>query len=262
MGFSVVRRFIRDKLFTKRRIHGYCVGASKTGTTSIAKIFGKRFRASHEGHVAYTSDLVRNKILHGERISLSTIKHREELKRLEFESNSLLGYLSSELSEAYPEARFLLTVREPIAWIKSCLKHHLRVEYEQLPEGSKKARDVRYDIYSTRDRDYETYIDGVERWSLELFLRYWNHQNKLVIESVADDRLLIIKTSDISSRVHDIEDFFRLSRGTLPTTNVKYNSNNRELYIDPYLASMGIFDKVEDMCSETLALLEDRDILF
>ena len=79
-----------------RRFHCYCVGAAKTGTTSIASSFKTAYRAKHEPEARQTNRLVIN-YLEGEiskkELQASLVKRDQKL-RLEMESAHPLGYLS------------------------------------------------------------------------------------------------------------------------------------------------------------------------
>ena len=53
MAKTAIRKLVRgarawNPFRRKRRIHAYGIGAAKTGTTSLASIFEKNFRAVHE----------------------------------------------------------------------------------------------------------------------------------------------------------------------------------------------------------------------
>ena len=139
-------------LLRPRRFHAYSVGASKTGTTSIAQMFPDEYRTGHEHHLEETVTLIRGKM--NETLSrdeiLEGLRNRENQMRLELESNSLLAYLSEELAELFPEAKFILTVRDPYSWLSSNLKQHISSPYSQLPPPYKEARDLRKEMYGDR----------------------------------------------------------------------------------------------------------------
>lgn len=265
-----VKRLIKQTplwpLLRPRKTHIYGVGISKSGTTSIAKLFSENYRSGHEQHLNETVSLIRKKIKGSisKKEICKNIAVRENKMRLECESNSLLAYLSDELSEVYPRSKFILTVREPYSWLSSNLRHRASSSYSKLPLEYKKARDVRRDMYDVLpDEKYpeeEKTLVGRGMWNVEACLRYWTHQNETVLRSVPRNRLLIIKTSEISSSLNRIADFAEVPRSSLSRERSHVNKSNPNTNPIEELDAGYLQTLIDKHCSETISLLQERGV--
>ena len=261
---SAVKQTPLWPLLRPRRFHAYGVGASKTGTTSIAKMFEEKYRTGHEHHLETTVSLIRGKMngsLSRKEI-ISALKDRENQMRLECESNSLLAYLSSELAELFPRARFILTVREPRSWLTSNIKHHLGSSYSDLPSHYKKARDIRRELYGVLpDEEFpeeEKWLKGKGCWNIEACLQYWRHQNSVVLDSVPKERLLVIETSEISSSLDRIADFLEIPASGLVREKSHANTSQTEANPLREIPEGYVDDLIDRYCTNTIDVLEER----
>src|SRR5690348_13414736 len=103
---------------SERRFHAYCIGAPKTGTTSIAAMFRAHYRAAHEPSAQATNRLVIGALeskIAGESL-VQHLRTRDATLGLELESAHPLGYLGGALARVFPGARFIITLREPKSW--------------------------------------------------------------------------------------------------------------------------------------------------
>jgi len=248
-------------LLRPRRFHAYSVGASKTGTTSIAQMFPDEYRTGHEHHLEETVTLIRGKM--NETLSrdeiLEGLRNRENQMRLELESNSLLAYLSEELAELFPEAKFILTVRDPYSWLSSNLKQHISSPYSQLPPPYKEARDLRKEMYGVLpDEEFpeqEENLKGKGVWNIEACLRYWRHQNEVVLNSVPEDRLLILRTSNISSSLDRIADFLEIPASSLSREQSHVNVSQKEENLLQDIDNAYMDRLVDQYCSSMIQIL-------
>jgi hypothetical protein len=227
-------------------------------------MFGEKYRVGHEQHLEKTVSLIRGKMngsLSWKEI-LSALKDRENQMRLECESNSLLAYLSSELAELFPKARFILTVREPYSWLSSNLKQHLSSPYSQLLSPYKRARDTRRKLYGVlSDDDFPEEEEALRRkgvWNIEAYLRYWSHQNRVVLNSVPDDRLLIIETTEISSSLNTISEFLEIPPDGLSREQSHTNSSKTGKDLIKELDRGYVDRQIDRYCSDMIRTLKAK----
>jgi hypothetical protein len=109
------------KMPRTRKIHCFCLGAAKTGTTSLASMFASHYRAAHEPECGLVTQAVA-KIL-GEPIAApdsldkraehpdiaAWLRARDRRLNLEVEASHPLGYMAPWLAEVFPDAGFLIT---------------------------------------------------------------------------------------------------------------------------------------------------------
>lgn len=126
-----------------RRLHGYNLGAPRTGTTTVARIFGEAFRAVHEPMPAKTITLLKQYWRDGlSRSGVQAIlRKRDQEHRFEFESSPYLGLFAKVLPETFPEAKFVLTVRRPRSWLRSIVDRCINFPRSELAEPYTQLRD-------------------------------------------------------------------------------------------------------------------------
>ena len=93
-----------------RRIHVYGVGAPRTGTLSLTRLFGE-YRSAHEPHLDRTVELIKAQPPTTE--LQGALRKRDRRWRLECEVGFPLVYFSEVLAREFPESKFICTVRPP-----------------------------------------------------------------------------------------------------------------------------------------------------
>ena len=90
-------------------------------------MFETHYRAAHEPGVKDLTETVEKVILKqlSDTEIMSWLVTRDRRLNLEIEASHPMGYLAPWLPEAFPKALFVITIREPRAWLKSRLNFHL-----------------------------------------------------------------------------------------------------------------------------------------
>ena len=113
-------RSLFGRLFEKKR-HIYCIGAPKTGTMSIAEVFGDRYRAAHEPEPKENIEVIlafESGEIDPEEM-MEWVRVRDQLLCLDCEAAHYLVFFAPLLVEAFEDARFLFPVRHPRSWLRS-----------------------------------------------------------------------------------------------------------------------------------------------
>jgi hypothetical protein len=120
--------------------------------------------------------------------------------------------LLSKLVSLFPDAKFILTIRDPYSWLDSFINH-------QLARGCSdkwlKLRNYRFrpDKYTHQQGEFILKEKGL--YTLDGYLSYWAHHNRTVIDTVPADRLLIVRTDKITERAEEIAAFVGMSSRNL-----------------------------------------------
>lgn len=105
----------------RRAFHAFCVGAPRTGTTSMAGLFRGYYRSRHEVDservLQVALDYAEGKISEGD--FRNFVHQRDRSMLLEMDSSSHNYYLTPMVADLFPEAKFLLPIREPLSWLDS-----------------------------------------------------------------------------------------------------------------------------------------------
>jgi hypothetical protein len=108
------------QIFHPRKTHLYCVGTAKSGTTSIQAIFSERLRSGHETDSHKMMDLIiqraSGKVTDKELNKF--IRKYDKRFWLEVDSSQLNYFIISNLVDLFPNAKFILTIRNPYAWVE------------------------------------------------------------------------------------------------------------------------------------------------
>jgi len=189
-----------------RRCQVFAVGSAKTGTHSLVAMFEKNFRSRHEAEVNREMELFVRKF-RGECNSEELgrwFAERSHRLWLECDVSHLHGYFASEIAQALPDAKFILTLRDPYSWLDSAFNQTLgrplntpwtnirRQIFGPLPDTYPEQEMV------LRQRGMYPISDHLNRWADRI---------EQVTQSIPPERLLIIKTSELKKNAARIAEF-------------------------------------------------------
>jgi len=198
-----------------RRVDVCCCGLSKTGTHSLAGIF-ENYRSEHHPDADVRMRLATG-LLRGE-IDVDTLtrvlRRRDRLLGLEMESSALAGVLIEPLAKACPKKKFILTIRDVFSWCDSWIDHGLnRPANPASPWLAFDRVRLRVDEFPATPFDQPLIERGL--FPLACYFQLWTAHNRGVLEAVPSDRLLVLRTHEISDRMHDIATWANVSPTTL-----------------------------------------------
>ncbi|SHH18123.1 hypothetical protein SAMN05444003_2346 [Cognatiyoonia sediminum] len=220
------RRYYRH--YAKPRRVGpriFVLGASKTGTHTLAHMFDDKLRTGHEDDAErIIKAYLKANLSRDTSGLLRLLRTRDRIRNLKIDSSSVNVYVLKEILELFPDSKFILTVREPTIWLRSMLDHSM-------------ARPV-----SPTWQEFRTYRFGeraghpVEEQALEQagmypvarYLDYWSYSVAMALDQTPQDRLLVVPTNDLGKRVAEIAAFCDLdSENTSPTSTHSYPNHFR-----------------------------------
>lgn len=203
----------------KRLIQVYVVGMPRSGTVSLYDIFTPNFRADHEPESRFfTQKIVAYRM---NRLDEQGMRHylrrRDRRLGLELDTSYLNGEVVELLADEFPNARFVLTIRDVLSWTDSMMnfllnkpefmtsrKPHIR-EHMEVQFGAPPY------VYAPE----EAILQELNLHPLSRYLQYWTDHNQRVINLVPPERLLVIKTTDIGHSSNAIETFLNLPPNSL-----------------------------------------------
>ncbi len=206
---------MREKMHP-RQLHAFSIGTPKSGTTSIAGLFEKNYRASHEPERIELIHII-HKHFNGKLTDeqyIAWLLKRDKRIWLDIESNCFLGYRPDLLYRAYPKAKYILSVRAPLSWLDSMMNHTIN-----YPPPSE--RVIKYwhgiffkpDVYPHKKEDKALIEYNV--YSVEAYLRFWSDAVAKVLDVVPKEQLLIVPTNEMKAKANDIAKFLNIDVSTL-----------------------------------------------
>lgn len=219
VGRPLIRALMRPVLplrsrYLPRRFHAYCVGSVKSGTHSIAAMFGVNYRAAHEPESAEFIET----ILASSQGTLAEFERRQFLIQrdlrlwLELEASHLLGYLLPDVLAAFSDARYILTIRDCYSWLDSYIN---QLVYRRRDAHWQRFSSWRYPVEQRRYAPEEERLRVLGLCPLDLYLGLWKEHNETVLRLVPVERLLILRTHEIPNSTRQLADFLDIPASSL-----------------------------------------------
>lgn len=202
--------------FNPLRFQAFCVGTPKSGTTSFAGMFEHGYRAEHEServeivHAMYEH-------FHG-RISdeqyCQFLKQHQRRIWLELESSCFLGYRPDLVYKTFPNAKYVLTIRDPRSWLDSMLNNNINYPRETEPTFAQW-----HDVFFQPERFSYQLEDSCLKehnlYPIDAYLQYWMDTNKAAIEAIPSSQLLVLETRAITKSIEQISKFLGIDPSTI-----------------------------------------------
>jgi hypothetical protein len=238
------------------RFQAYVVGLPKTGSTSVATVFGN-YRTGHESQRAalLLAGMRRQQGLIDDAQFWDLVTPRLTRPSLELDSVTCHYLYADALSQRFPNARFVHTVRDVGGWLTSLLDMSMR--YRQAcsisavhftPHEEQYLTDMTGGVLTA---DMDPFADD-ERAVIPL-MRYWAEHMRTMARTLPGDRTLVVRTRDIPDRLGDLARLCGVPeetmRADLAHANASPHSLNRlALHDSPHLRAA-----YEQYCAEIMA---------
>lgn len=204
---TACRESVSDVRFDSRpRLYG--IGMGKTGTNILASLFANVVAAHEPGAGDVIGALLDYETGRQDWRGLrGFVVDRDRRLELAVDVSNLNIFLVDLLVDLAPEARFVLTIRDPWSWLDSIVNHYLRrqptAEWRAFAEhrfGPRKA-------YPPEERVLAEH--GL--YPLAGYLGYWRAHMEKALEAVPADRLLVVPVDAIAAEAVRIAAFAGLS---------------------------------------------------
>jgi len=231
-----------------RRTRLYCVGAAKSGTHSIYSMFSRNVRAGHEKEALQFIDTFFR--WHEGRMTDQEFREwilaRDREMALEVDSSWHLILILDFLAKEFPDARYVLTIRDCYSWLNSEFKRVLHTPSQQSQRI--KLRKFIYNGGSASHAPEEQVLKEAGLFTVDNYLSRWVAHNEKVLATIPPERLLVVRTEQIRAHAYEIADFAGLPRYTvqLQRTHEYRNPVQREIIRE--LDARFLEQKVEQHC--------------
>lgn len=234
--------------FETRTFHAYCVGTPKSGTKSIANVLIDNFRSAHEPRSPQTiqqlGDWLEGQM--SDKQFTRYLRARDKHLWFEMESAHILHHCLDLLVRTFPQAKFILTIRDCYSWLNSELNQHFKVQ-DSFPWG--RMQKIRYQ-YGTWDFTQEDQVlSEYGLYPVASYLSYWTRHNCKVLNTVPPARLLVIRTHQIDDRLSEIAQFLGIPRNQMNDEN-SHSGQRKNKYLNVFdlVRTEYIEEQVEIYC--------------
>jgi len=211
LGMKSAREFV--KLMHLNKYHEdfkiYSVGVGKTGTLSIAGIFGN-YRSQHQFVIHETLMVIKqfekNEITYPE--FRDFILKRDRLGGLQLDSSGHNFFYMDILADALPSAKFLFVIRDCYSWLDSV------VNMLHLPHSGFGSPKFEFEILESICKDEKKLRRNLCRY-IDVPLGFWAWANRMIVEKLPPSRSLIIRSHEISQSLDKLAHFAGVPVGSL-----------------------------------------------
>lgn len=240
------------------RFQAYVVGLPKTGSTSLATLFG-RYRSGHEWQLSTLvgPGLARRRGDLGDEEFLRATGRRLTHPSLEMDSATSHYLYADLLCRRFPRAVFLHTVRDVRSWVSSLLDMVLRKRIGRRMVG------IPYSVWESEylavmtegAYDLDPGNCGDDRSSLAPLMRTWASHLRTMAALLPPDRSLRIRTRDIPHRLPEIAALVGVPASTLRADLA--HANRAPLRFDRFAALYGddLQAAYDEHCADLMAEL-------
>jgi hypothetical protein len=230
-----------------RRFHAYCIGTSKSGTHSIARIFGRRYRVAHEPGYQQVIDMILDASSGATSQSqlAEFVRSRDSQLRLELECSHPIFHLLDVLLGEFDEAKFVLTIRDCYSWLDSQINSQLSyIEGEHW----RKFGEFKYQGVGARHAKEEQILAQFSLHTLDGYLSAWAFHNNKAITTIPRDRLLVVPTQDIARDMPKLADFLEVPLNHLKAARAHSFKGVRKFGLLSKLDEQYLEEKVNKYC--------------
>jgi len=230
-----------------RKFELYGIGLPKSGTHSIADMFGPTFRTQHEAdsHEMIGAIIdVRDGRLSSDYMLDYLTRRRRRLK-VEVDASHFDAHVLEYLVSISARARFVLTLRDPYRWLDSFINHS--IAHDAHPQWIA-FRDMRFNRPNLTHPPEERALKDRGLYTLDGYLAYWRWHVERCLRIVPEERLLVVRTEDLSARAADVARFAGLPDFTPELQRTHSYRAARRFGILNDLDPDYLHDKVTDVC--------------
>jgi hypothetical protein len=213
----------------RRRLHLHGVGIGKSGTTTLAEMF-RDYRAAHEldaeRFVPISAGVLTGQYALDARRVRFELRRRQIRFRLEVDSADFLNPVAGTLAALFPGARFVLTIRDCFSWLDSSVEWRLKTTDAGIWAPM---RDAMYGSSPAVFAPEEAPLRDAGLPPIAAYLRRWAQQNAAVLRRVPSERLLVVRTEDLSGAGDTLARFAGVPVGTVHPAHAKANTDRTGL---------------------------------
>jgi len=252
---TIVRRALKalERRRYVRKTRLYCVGTAKSGTHSIAAMFDDAVRCGHE---LDNIDVIRQILAVSEgKVSesemMAYIRSRDKRLCLDVDSSQLNFFLLDYLLSQFSDAVFLLTIRDCYSWLDSFINDSL---CHSATGDWVKFREYRFNTHMYLHPEEERPLKERGLYTLDGYLSYWTYHNKKVLSSISNERLMVIRTSEITKMAREIAMFAGLMARSVRVEKSHAYRNPIKLNVLGEVDKVHLEAKVEQHCRELMSI--------
>jgi hypothetical protein len=240
----------RDLSF--RATKAFCVGQAKSGTASLCGLLAKNYRAAHEPERARLLEMIL-KESQGEVVGTNFrayLLERDRRLHLEYDIAWANQFIIGYLLEAFPDARFVVLVRDARSWFQAIVGHLLS---RKIPSDVRAFLDWWFKPAHFPHTRYDRAMEAEGLYSVAAFLNAWNQHVNSCTQVIPPDRRLILRTNELNQSHQQLADFLQIPVEQLDASNGHLNRATWSGGFDSLVERGYLDEMVAERCGENMA---------
>lgn len=177
----------------------FVVGLPKTGSTTLAELF-QRYRSGHEYRFEAMAERLAAGATDAELRSLLLARDAEAA--LELDAATFHHFYVSTLVDLFPDARFILPIRAPRAWLDSLLammvRNRARYAGGQVPDWQVRLGRHMFGAYEPDAFRSEGALRAALPGLADRYLSFWSARTAATLAALPPTRRLLLRTEALS----------------------------------------------------------------
>jgi hypothetical protein len=234
-----------------RAFHAYCVGNAKSGTYSLVGMLEANFRSGHEPE---RSELLSFILSEADGAvtpdgAAAFIRERDQRLALEFDSSWVNFFVVGHLVRIFPDAKFILLIRDCYTWLESVINHMLT---RKIPTDARTFMDWWFESDKHPHRTEEELLKEHGLFSLDSHLNCWRKHTTATCAQVPADRLLVIRTHEIRNASESLARFLGVPRARVDESEYHRNKGRKAKPLLSLVDGAFLEDRVAALCQEEM----------
>jgi hypothetical protein len=233
-------------------IKAFCVGQAKSGTASLAALLAANHRAAHEPEREQILEMIlresRGDV--AEDAFRTYLLARDERLNLEYDIAWANQFIIGHLLAVFPDARFVILVRDPYTWLQSICGH---LASRDIPPDVRTFLNwwFRPDLYPHTRHDRA--LQGLGTFSIAAYLNAWKRHVTVCTQSIPLNRRLILRTHELDRSHQQLADFLQIAAGSLDIRNGHVNRGTWSDRIDALVDRSYLVETVNSIAGDAMA---------
>jgi hypothetical protein len=233
-------------------VKAFCVGQAKAGTASVCGLLATQYRARHEPEREQILDLILRKSrgdIDDGAVSDYLIS-RDQRLNLEYDIAWANQFIVGHLSTVFPNAKFIVLVRDPYTWLQSIVGHLIS---RQIPPDVRSFLDWWFKPESHPHTQHDRVLGNHGVYSIEAFLNAWNQHIDSSTRILPRARRLVLRTHELNQSNSSIAEFLEIPLDSLDTQRGHLNRSTWSGQLESLVDRTYVDETVHRVCGDNLA---------
>jgi hypothetical protein len=219
---------------------------------SVCGLLATHYRVAHEPEREQILELIlreaRDEIDH--EAFNSYLVRRDQRLNLEYDIAWANQFIISHLLAVFPDARFIVLVRDPYTWLQSIIGH---LRSRQIPPDVRSFLDWWFKPERHPHTRNDRALEACGAYSIAAFLNAWNQHVDSCARALPPERRLVLLTHELNQSYSQFAEFLQIPRESLDTQSGHLNRSTWSGRLDSLVEGTYLNDMVGKVCGDNMS---------